>query len=99
MIFIDAVEIDERLASHLVGPDPLLRDQLISFRFSEFAIAATVLELDEPALFVVVLVSHDSHRCFDGLCDSGVRTGPRELAFLRWVTCGGAALRGDATSL
>jgi hypothetical protein len=50
-------------------------------------------------LFVVVLVSHDSHRCFDGLCDSGVRTGPRELAFLRWVTCGGAALRGDATSL
>jgi len=37
MVIIDAIEIDERLASHLVGPDPLLRDQLIRFRFSEFA--------------------------------------------------------------
>jgi hypothetical protein len=58
MIFIDAIEIDERLASHLVRPDPLLRDQLISLRFSEFAISAPVLKLDEPALFVVVFVSH-----------------------------------------
>jgi hypothetical protein len=81
MILIDAFEIDERLASHLVGPDSFLRDQLISFRFSEFSIATPVLKLDEPALFVVVLVSHGSCRCFDGLCDSAIRTGPRELAF------------------
>jgi hypothetical protein len=40
MIFIDAIEIDERLASHLVGPDPFLSDQLIGFRFSVFSIAA-----------------------------------------------------------
>ena len=81
MIFIDAIKIDERLASHLVGPDPFLRDQLVSFRLSEFSIATTILELDEPALFVIVLVSHDSHRRFDGLCYIGVRTRPRELAF------------------
>ena len=60
MIFIDAIEIDERLASHLVGPDPFLRDQLISLRFSEFAIAAPILKLDEPAPLVVVVVSHGS---------------------------------------
>ena len=58
MIFIDAIEIDERLASHLVGPDPLVGDQLISLSPSEFAIAATVLELDEPAPFVVIIVNH-----------------------------------------
>ena len=58
MIFIDAIEIDERLATHLVGPDPFLRDQLISFRFSELPIAASVLKLDEAALFVVVVISH-----------------------------------------
>src|SRR6185312_658681 len=63
MIFIDAVEIDERLASHLVGPDSFLRDQLISLRFSELSIAAPILKLDEPALFVVVVVSHGSKRC------------------------------------
>jgi hypothetical protein len=60
MIFIDAIEIDERLASHLVGPDPFLRDQLISFRFSEFSIAAPVLKLGEPAPLAVVVVSHGS---------------------------------------
>src|ERR1043165_2777799 len=60
MIFIDAIEIDERLAPHLVGPDPFLRDQLIGFRFSELSIAAPILKLDEPALFVVVVVRHGS---------------------------------------
>jgi hypothetical protein len=34
MIFIDTIELDERLASHLVGLDPLLRDQL-GFRLSD----------------------------------------------------------------
>ena len=97
MIFIDAVKIDERLASHLVGSDPFLRDQLISLRFSKFAIAAPVLELDEPTMFVVVLVSHGSHRCFDGLWDSGIRTRPHELAFAVG-DLGGVALRGDTTS-
>ena len=58
MIVIDALEIDERLASHLVGSDPFLRDQLIRLRFSEFAIPAPVLKLDEPAPLVVVVVSH-----------------------------------------
>jgi hypothetical protein len=33
-------------------------DQLISLSPSEFAIAATVLELDEPAPFVVIIVNH-----------------------------------------
>jgi hypothetical protein len=60
MIFIDAIEIDERLASHLVGPDPFLRDQLISFRLSEFSIATPVLKLGEAAPLVVIVVSHDS---------------------------------------
>lgn len=60
MIFIDAIEIDERLASHLVGSDPFLRDQLIRFRFSEFAIPAPVFKLDEPAPLVVIVVSHGS---------------------------------------
>jgi AcrB/AcrD/AcrF family len=60
MIFIDAIEIDERLASHLVGPNPFLCDQLIGFRFSELSIATPVLKLSEPAAFVVVVVSHGS---------------------------------------
>lgn len=59
MIFIDAIEIDERLASHFVGPDPFLRDQFIGFRLSEFSIAAPVFEFDEPAPLIVV-VSHGS---------------------------------------
>ena len=60
MILIDAIEIDERLASHLVGPDPFLRDQLISLRFSELSIAAPVLKLGQPAPLVLVVVSHGS---------------------------------------
>lgn len=40
MIFVHAVKVDHGLASHLVGPDPILRDQLIGFRFTEFSIAA-----------------------------------------------------------
>lgn len=58
MIFIDAVEIDECLASHLVGPNPLPRDQLIGFRFAEFSIAAAVLELDKSAPIVAVGFCH-----------------------------------------
>src|SRR5882762_7839192 len=57
MIFIDAIEIDERLASYFVGSDPFLRDHLIRFRFSEFAIPAPVLELDEPAPLVSLLLA------------------------------------------
>jgi hypothetical protein len=34
---------------------------------SEFAIAATVLELGEPALLVVIIVNHSSCMCFDDL--------------------------------
>jgi hypothetical protein len=65
--FINAIEIDECLASHLVGPDPFLRDQLTSFSFPEFAIAAPVLKFDEPTLLVVVVVSHGSQTRFDDL--------------------------------
>jgi hypothetical protein len=83
MVIIDAIEIDERLASHLVGPDPLLRDQLISFRFSEFAIAATVLELDEPALIVVV-VSHGSGA---SMISAVVRSGPGRMSWHLDVLC------------
>lgn len=67
VIFIHAVEVDHGLASHLVGPDPLVGDQLISLSLSEFAIAATVLELDEPAPLVVIVVNHDSCMCSDDL--------------------------------
>jgi len=67
VIFIHAVEVDHGLASHLVGPDPLVGDQFISFSLSEFAIAATVLELDEPAPLVVITVNHGSCMCFDCL--------------------------------
>ena len=65
MIFIHAVEVDHGLTSHLVGPDPLVGDQLISLSLSEFAIAATILELDEPAPLVVIIVNHGSCVCFD----------------------------------
>jgi hypothetical protein len=67
VIFIHAVEVDHGLASHLVGPNPLVGDQLISLSLSEFAMAATVLELDEPALLVVIIVNHGSCMCFDDL--------------------------------
>jgi Phage integrase family len=72
--FVHAVEVDHGLASHLVGPDPLLGDQLISLSLSEFAIAATVLELDEPALLVVVIVNHGSCIYFDDLRHNRTKT-------------------------
>jgi hypothetical protein len=49
-------------------------DQLISLSLSEFAIAATVLELDEPALPAVVNVNHVSCKCFDDLGHNRVKT-------------------------
>jgi hypothetical protein len=60
VIFIHAVEVDHGLTPHLVGPDPLVGDQLISLSPSEFAIATTILELDEPAPPVVIIVNHGS---------------------------------------
>jgi hypothetical protein len=60
MIVINAIEIDERLASHLIGSDSFLRDQLISFGFAKFAIATSVFEFDEPAPLIVVVISHRS---------------------------------------
>jgi hypothetical protein len=69
VIFIYAVEVDHGLASHLVGPDLLVGDQLISLSLSEFAIAATVLELDEPAPLVVIIMGISMARpwCRGGL--------------------------------
>src|SRR5258708_12353188 len=67
VIFVYAVEVDHGLASHLVGPDPLLGDQLISLRLSEFAIAATVLELAEPALLPVPFSIHGPSKSFSAL--------------------------------
>jgi hypothetical protein len=98
MIFIDTIEIDERLASHLVGPDPFLRDQLVSFRLSEFAIAAPVLKLGQPALLVAVVVSHGSWCYFDisTIVESG--SGPRELAIAQRDLCG-LTVRDDAAFL
>ncbi len=55
------------LPPNLVGPDPLVGDQLISFSCSKFAIAATVLELDEAALLDIFIVNHGSCICFDDL--------------------------------
>src|ERR1700730_15127088 len=60
-------------ASHLVGPDPLVGDQLISLSLSEFAIAAAVLEFDEPAALVVIIVDHGSCVCFDDLHHNRVK--------------------------
>jgi hypothetical protein len=48
---------------------------------SQFTIAATVLELDEPAPLVVVIVSHASRKCFDDLCQNGDQHGLAQLAF------------------
>jgi hypothetical protein len=86
MIFIDAVEIDERLASHLIGSDPFLSDQLIGFSFSELSIATPVLKLGEPAPFVVVVLRHGYKGASMISAIVGIRTGPRELAFVT-VTC------------
>ncbi|WP_316237145.1 hypothetical protein [Bradyrhizobium sp. SZCCHNR1015] len=77
MIFIHAVEVDQRLASHLVGPDPVVGDQLIGLSLSEFAIAATVLELDESATLIVIIVNHGSCMCFEDLKSSGFDLAPR----------------------
>jgi hypothetical protein len=63
LILIHTVEVDQGLAAHLVRPDPLVGDQFISLGLSEFAIAAAVLELDEPA--PLVIVNHGSCMCFD----------------------------------
>jgi hypothetical protein len=42
-------------------------DQLISLSLSEFAIAATVLELDQPAPLVVIVVNHGSYMGSDDI--------------------------------
>jgi hypothetical protein len=52
----------------------VLGDELISLGLSEFAIAATVLELDEPALLVVVIVNHGSCKRFDDLRHNRIKT-------------------------
>src|SRR5262249_14871689 len=52
-------------------------DQLISLRLSEFAIAATVLKLDEPALLAVVIVNHGSCKCFDDLRHNRIKPAGR----------------------
>jgi hypothetical protein len=80
VIFVHAVEVDHGLASHLVRPDPLLSDQLISLGLSEFAIATTVLELDEPALFIVVIVIHGSRK-LDYRRHNRIKNPLGELAF------------------
>ena len=74
MIFIHAVEVDHGLASHLVGPDPLVGDQLISLSLSELAIAATILELDEPAPLVVIIANHGSCVCFDDFYHNRIKS-------------------------
>jgi hypothetical protein len=81
VIFIHAVEVDQGLAPHLVGPDPLVGDQLISLSFSEFSIAATVLELDEPAPRVVTIVNHGSCMCFDNVRDNRISPAERDGHF------------------
>ena len=69
------------LPPHLVGSDPLVGDQLISLSLSEFAIAATVLELDEPAPLVVIIVNHGSCMCFDDLCHNRIKPAERDGHF------------------
>jgi hypothetical protein len=49
-------------------------EQLISLRFSEFAITATVLELDEPAPPVVIMVNPWFLHLLDDLRDNRITT-------------------------
>jgi len=81
VIFIHTVEVDHGLTSHLVSPDPLVGNQLISLGLSEFAIAATVLELDEPAPLVAIIVNHDSCMCFDVSATIGSSPAERDGHF------------------
>ena len=74
MIFIYAVEINHGLAPHLVGPDPLVGDQLISFSSSKFAIAATILELDSRRRLLLSLSTMSPCKRFD---DPPIRSKPR----------------------
>jgi hypothetical protein len=80
VIFIHAVEVDQGLAAHLVRPDPLVGDQFISLGLSKLAIAATVLELDEPAPLVAIIVKHGSCMCFDDLRHNRIK-----LRWVRWA--------------
>jgi len=66
-MFIHAVEVDQVLPPILYALNPLVGDQFVSLSLSEFAIAAIVLELDEPAPPVVIVVNHGSCMCFDDL--------------------------------
>ena len=67
MVFIHAIKVDHGLAAHLVGLDPAVGDQLVRLRLSEFAIAATVLELDKTASLVAIIFNHGSRMRFDDL--------------------------------
>src|SRR5258708_19729587 len=64
VIFIHAVEVDHGLAAHLVGPDPLVGDQLISLRLSKLPIPATILQSDYSPPLPVILFNHASFFCF-----------------------------------
>ena len=83
VIFIHAVEIDHGLASHLVGPDPVVGDQLVSLSLSEFSIATTVLELGEPAPIAVTIVDGGFFMCFDVLRDNRIKFRRARRAFPR----------------
>jgi hypothetical protein len=76
--FVHAVEVDHSLASHLVGPDLPAGDQLVSLGLSEFAIAATALELDEPAPIVAIIVNHGYCMCFDCLRQNRIKPAERD---------------------
>jgi hypothetical protein len=54
VIFIHAVEVDHGLAAHLVGPDPLVGDQLISFSLSVPRLIANLSAFNEKVMSVMV---------------------------------------------
>jgi hypothetical protein len=78
VIFVHAVKVDQGLASHLVRPDPVVSDQLVSLSLSELAIAATVFELDEPAPLVVIIINHGSCTWYDNRRGVGSSRAERE---------------------
>ena len=78
VIFVHTLKVDQGLASHLVRLDPVVSDQLVSLSLSEPAIAATVLELDEPAPLVVIIVNHGSCTWFDNRRGVGSSRAERE---------------------
>ncbi|WP_347337674.1 hypothetical protein [Bradyrhizobium mercantei] len=79
MIVINAIEVDHGFASHLVSSDFVAGDQLISLRPSKFAVAAAILEFDEPTPLIAIVVSHGTCMRFNDLCRNRIKPAEPHL--------------------